>query len=649
MSGVSYEVRVNGDVYTPAQIEAMRFEREKHVLQELVHYGVPVQKDGKALGFDEVNYLTHEEAPRVLLQAKQAMDAEATLATFREALDASDAFWRDAVARWNPEDGYREAFAEVSVRGMEFAEYMGVLKALMSKGEDAALGEEPEHFCAPELEGLAPNEKASIETMGMFGGPVASVVRVDPTLEVPVQETDGFKNMIVGTSRLLDGTERHDAAIHQFRPVEGGFDLRLYVEFPCTVPQEMADGHSVHLALEFLGGLESALRFREGQASARYLDRPEDLAALGMAPDHVEVHEDGRQSVKGRPGSEVWYFDAVLDGGSKFVGGFRNKSVAKADQDDDEPLMVVTVTEADGTEHSDTMEYPDDACSIALDSCDFRCGPHFVEGDLVDYHIHIEPVEHAEGDAAGIDGLAVSAGKGLGVDLHFHANVRPYRHGAGRAVFGGDPAKFSSWLCIPNMEVSGTVIVDGVAREVHGTGYHDHRCMAVNDLEAWHHWLWGRQVFDNYTAVIYDYVTSKKYGFVELPLFAVYDKDGNVIYDNGADGTMRREILEMAHDPQSRRDYPKRSRYTFTANDGRVFTYELDGEEIIEVRDLYWTVPKKQREMFDMLGLQVCYNRYYARGRLTVADTSGVQASEEGRLIYEFAYVGKDDPADHLH
>lgn len=245
----------------------MRLEREKHVLQELIHYDVAVQKDGEPLSFDDINYLTREEASRVLLQAKQAMNASETRAVYREALDASDAFWKDALASWAPEDGYREAFAEVSVRGMEFTEYMGVLKALMSRGEDAALGEEPEHFCAPELEGLAENEKVSIEAMGMYGGPVASVVRVDPTLAVPVEDRDGFKNMIVGTSRLLDGTERHDAAIHQFHPVEGGFDLRLYVEFPCTVPQEMAEGHSMHLALEFLGGLESAVRFRREHAA----------------------------------------------------------------------------------------------------------------------------------------------------------------------------------------------------------------------------------------------------------------------------------------------------------------------------------------------------------------------------------------------
>lgn len=38
----------------------------------------------------------------------------------------------------------------------------------------------------------------------------------------------------------------------------------------------------------------------------------------------------------------------------------------------------------------------------------------------------------------------------------------------------------------------------------------------------------------------------------------------------------------------------------------------------------------------------------YAYGRLSVTDADGEQASEDGRLIYEFAYVGKDDPVDHL-
>ena len=63
----------------------------------------------------------------------------------------------------------------------------------------------------------------------------------------------------------------------------------------------------------------------------------------GMVAGQVKMRADGRQSVKGQPGSEVWYFDAVLDDGSKFAGGFRNKSVAKANQKDDEPLMVVTI------------------------------------------------------------------------------------------------------------------------------------------------------------------------------------------------------------------------------------------------------------------------------------------------------------------
>ena len=60
MDDVTYEIRVNKDAYTPKQIEAMKFEREKHVLQELIHYGAAVQKDGEPLSFDGVHYLTRQ-------------------------------------------------------------------------------------------------------------------------------------------------------------------------------------------------------------------------------------------------------------------------------------------------------------------------------------------------------------------------------------------------------------------------------------------------------------------------------------------------------------------------------------------------------------------------------------------------------------
>lgn len=121
MDDVTYEIRVNGDAYTSRQIEAMRFEREKHVLQELIHYDVAVQKDGEPLSFDDINYLTREEASRVLLQAKQAMNASETQAVYREAPMRLTLFGktrshlghpRTAIARRSP----RSAFAAWSSR-----------------------------------------------------------------------------------------------------------------------------------------------------------------------------------------------------------------------------------------------------------------------------------------------------------------------------------------------------------------------------------------------------------------------------------------------------------------------------------------------------------------------------------------------------
>lgn len=380
-------------------------------------------------------------------------------------------------------------------------------------------------------------------------------------------------------------------------------------------------------------------------STARFMEQTEDYEKLNMVPGVINVWEDGRQSVEGKSGSEVWYFDAILDDGSKFVGGFRTKPATASENPDDIPLMVVTVTDADGTVYSDTATYSPSESFISKEKCDFKCGPHSVSGDLKDYQIHIAPIDHTKTKEQTIDGLTCTALKGVGVNLYFHAEVKPFRHGAGRTVFGEDDSQFSSWLCIPRMAVEGTITVNGEERKVHGMGYHDHRCMAINDMKAWHHWLWGRQTFEDYTVVIYDLITSEAFGFVEIPLFAIYDKNGNIIFDN--DGTMVRDITEMSWEEKSRKEYPKVITYHMKKEDVEI-QYSLNWKEILEVREMYWSLPEQQRAIFDQMGIQVSYNRYYSEGSLKITEKDQV-TERSGNMIYEFAYVGKPDDSAHLN
>ena len=64
------------------------------------------------------------------------------------------------------------------------------------------------------------------------------------------KERIGFQSTGCGTSQLMDGTCRQDIAFHQIKPTENGLILRSSVYFPKNTPQEMVDGHKIHLAIE---------------------------------------------------------------------------------------------------------------------------------------------------------------------------------------------------------------------------------------------------------------------------------------------------------------------------------------------------------------------------------------------------------------
>lgn len=374
--------------------------------------------------------------------------------------------------------------------------------------------------------------------------------------------------------------------------------------------------------------------------TARFLDTKDDLEALGLIDGVVQQREDGRVVAQGRAGSEVWYFDATLEDGTKVTAGFRTKPIQNCESLVDDPVMVVSITTPDGVTHADTARYAPDEAVFDTGHCDVTCGPHSVSGDLVDYRLHVEPIERKGESGAATDGMARTSVKGTGVDLLFRALVEPFRHGAGRTVFNGDPDLFSSWFSIPKMDVAGTITIEGEAREVIGVGYHDHRCMAIDDMIAWHHWIWGRQHFDDYTIVLFDLVTAEQFGLVRVPLFCIYDKAGRIIFDN--DGDVDCRVIDRYWNEATRKHYPTSLVYTF--HDGsKTVEYTLSWTEEMEARDMYWSFPQQARAVYDRAGQRPSYMRYTALGEMFMRSEYGT-IRREGSLIYELAYCGKEIP-----
>jgi hypothetical protein len=176
--------------------------------------------------------------------------------------------------------------------------------------------------------------------------------------------------------------------------------------------------------------------------------------------------------------------------------------------------------------------------------CDLQMGPHRFHGDLHEYDITVEAIS------------------GVGAELHLSSRGKPFRPGTAYFGFGDHDEDYFTWLCVvPKGDVTVTVTVGGVTREVRGSGYHDHQWGNSNFQLLWNHWLWARQGFDDFSILVFDFVASAKFGFQRIPVCFIQDADGDLVFTNTHD--VNYEVLEELRDPTSGKDCPKVSRYTF--------------------------------------------------------------------------------------
>lgn len=257
MKNIQITAQIDGESYSVQQLKYIAFERQKHVLQEMIYLGAEIKDGGKTLSYDDINYLSWEDAERILLQAKLDMGMEGFKKLYGKSMERSDEFWRNVDKQYKEGETYQEATAYMQVRGFTFEDLNNTIHKSVN-GDISGLSSNPEHFFSEVIEGLKPNEKAGTETMGMYGSPVETVVIFDPSITGPAKEEDGYKNFVSGTSTLMDGTPRHDVAVHQVRQCEDGFDLKMTVYYPQSIPKEMVYGHKIHLLVEFMGGLLAA-------------------------------------------------------------------------------------------------------------------------------------------------------------------------------------------------------------------------------------------------------------------------------------------------------------------------------------------------------------------------------------------------------
>jgi hypothetical protein len=372
------------------------------------------------------------------------------------------------------------------------------------------------------------------------------------------------------------------------------------------------------------------------------MDKPEDFTKLGVNPGRIEAWEDGRRDTSAPGHAEIWYLDCHFDDGSTLVLGFRPKSVDQVDKDGDNPNVAINYNHPDGTLFWDYRLYDTSQVEISRERCDLKFGPSTLRGDWKTYDIHIEP----EPDKKVVMEGKPSTKHESRVDLHFEAQVEPFRPGTGYISFGADDTYYYNFICITKLTVTGQITIDGESKQVTGSAYYNHQWFNISPINGFHHWLWGRQNIGNYNVMIYDMVAAERLGLDQIPLFTIDDQQGNRVFENTTAEGIDIKVLDGYVQKQTGKRYPKTVRYTFDKDDIHI-KYTISEPKEINIINIYGDAPEPARSKFDQMRMRPTYTRYLGQAELVIT-RKGQSETITGPILYEFNYAGVENPAAHL-
>ena len=367
--------------------------------------------------------------------------------------------------------------------------------------------------------------------------------------------------------------------------------------------------------------------------NVRVMDRDEDYQRMGTKKGVIEPWEDGKRDDDRAGVYEWWYFDMILDDGSKAVIHFNTKDNKTIKKSGTIPSVVLKITSPDGKEYKDNVVLTAADAHFGTACCDVKFGPHSIYGDFKEYKIHVAPT----GGVCGTDGAGGhGAASDVGCDLTLTSLAKPWRPGAGGFAFEG--GGYFTWLCaVPRGTVCGDLYYNGEHHTVTGAGYHDHQWGNVAHNKTWYHWIWGRQDFGDYAMLTFDICTQKKFGYTRLPMFFLEDKDGNLLLEQLT--TPKCRIVEEYTEKLTGKKYPKEVAYTLMQGK-RKLVYTIRQQEELESRDAGAQMPKVLLKVLELKDLHPSTTRNFAHGKMTYTDESGKTVTREGDMIYEFVYMG---------
>lgn len=358
-------------------------------------------------------------------------------------------------------------------------------------------------------------------------------------------------------------------------------------------------------------------------AQARLMNKQSDYTRLGLKKGPVEMWEDGKRDDDRKGVVEWWYFDAILDDGSKIAAVYSTKIQPMTNASGTHPCLSFDVTTPDGEKISRRItRFKKNSVRFSKDKCDVHYGDSCFVGDLKDYHIKAQVTD------------------GLGFDVQLHSISKPWRGETGFLGFEKNDERYFTWLCVvPRGTVTGTLTINGNSRKITGFGYHDHQWGNTLQFDFLNHWFWSRQSTEKHSMVVFDFIMNQHYEYKRIPLVFMEDNDGNVIFEST--DNVECQVTEELYQEASETNFPKVTHYIFKSGTKTVH-YDVTVKQELDARYIWKQMPFFLRGVFK--GTKPKYGRYLAEGVITFADSAHPENNftEKSDFIYEFAYVGEE-------
>ncbi len=252
MKELTFKVTINGELYTDAQLQRYEYERILHTLHELKRLGAPI-----ALSHLELNWLDPEKAKELLLQTKLDLKPEGIETLLKEVLTDSDRRWKNWASQPIEEQGVWMSHTEFEFEGVSIQAFQQMMhNTELSWG----LRIMPEHYL---FEGaVSSGTQRIMETFGCFGEPTDTVGRLAELPHyAPFVRNENYPHILTGEVFLKsDDTRIYLGAVHELAPTANGFRQKSTFWCPKNAPKAVADGHTLHFAIEVVEGIKDAVR-----------------------------------------------------------------------------------------------------------------------------------------------------------------------------------------------------------------------------------------------------------------------------------------------------------------------------------------------------------------------------------------------------